>query len=262
MSHKISSILFLSISLIACFSSGAAGQDDYRPIAITSVESITGSSGNQVIKISWENLLGGGVEFYVSYSSDGKAFDRILASKLDTCEYTWASHELALFGWIKVKGYRDGYLVGESAAPLNLVPSDCILVSKGDQKVFHFADGKLADVFTCSTALPQYDLKEGRYGVYLREKKHWSREWEVWMPHSLFFHRGYALHATTMVRQLGRPASHGCVRLRPKDAEKLYNEVTVGTPVIVLPKSIRCDTLLAQYAADKAKPQQQAAVTP
>jgi len=103
--------------------------------------------------------------------------------------------------------------------------------------VFHFSGGRLRGVFTCSTALPGYDLKAGSYRVYLKQRKHWSKKWEVWMPHSMFFHAGYALHATTVIRRLGRPASHGCIRLHPRDAGKLYSEVTVGTPVIVLPKT-------------------------
>jgi hypothetical protein len=42
------------------------------------------------------------------------------------------------------------------------------------------------------------------------------------MPWSVFFHRGYAMHGTTEVRNLGRPASHGCVRLLPENAAMLF----------------------------------------
>jgi lipoprotein-anchoring transpeptidase ErfK/SrfK len=45
------------------------------------------------------------------------------------------------------------------------------------------------------------------------------------MPHSVFFHGGYAIHGTNAVRSLGRPASHGCVRLAPGNARILYNLV-------------------------------------
>ena len=45
------------------------------------------------------------------------------------------------------------------------------------------------------------------------------------MPHSVFFHGGYAVHATPHVRNLGRPASHGCVRLHPDDASDFYHLV-------------------------------------
>jgi hypothetical protein len=42
------------------------------------------------------------------------------------------------------------------------------------------------------------------------------------MPHSIFFHGQYAIHGTTEVGNLGRPASHGCVRLSPGNAATLF----------------------------------------
>jgi lipoprotein-anchoring transpeptidase ErfK/SrfK len=42
------------------------------------------------------------------------------------------------------------------------------------------------------------------------------------MPHSIFFHGQYAIHGTTAVGHLGRPASHGCVRLSPSNAATLF----------------------------------------
>ena len=45
------------------------------------------------------------------------------------------------------------------------------------------------------------------------------------MPWSVFFHGGYAVHGTTAVRRLGRPASHGCVRLHPANAKIFYKLV-------------------------------------
>ena len=45
------------------------------------------------------------------------------------------------------------------------------------------------------------------------------------MPHSIFFRGGYAIHATNAVKALGRPASHGCIRLSPKNAATLFTLV-------------------------------------
>ena len=42
------------------------------------------------------------------------------------------------------------------------------------------------------------------------------------MPNAIFFHEGYAIHGTTVVSRLGRPASHGCVRLHPQHAAMLF----------------------------------------
>jgi hypothetical protein len=42
------------------------------------------------------------------------------------------------------------------------------------------------------------------------------------MPYAIFFHEGYAIHGTTVISRLGSPASHGCVRLHPRDAAVLF----------------------------------------
>jgi L,D-transpeptidase catalytic domain len=36
------------------------------------------------------------------------------------------------------------------------------------------------------------------------------------------FYKGYATHGTTELSRLGGPASHGCVRLHPRNAATLY----------------------------------------
>jgi hypothetical protein len=45
------------------------------------------------------------------------------------------------------------------------------------------------------------------------------------MPHSIFFYGQYAIHGTNAVGALGRQASHGCIRLAPFNAAKLYQRV-------------------------------------
>lgn len=45
------------------------------------------------------------------------------------------------------------------------------------------------------------------------------------MPHSIFFYGGYAIHGTTEIKRLGRPVSHGCIRLHPNNARILFDLV-------------------------------------
>jgi hypothetical protein len=44
---------------------------------------------------------------------------------------------------------------------------------------------------------------------------------------------GYGIHGTNAPETIGRSVSHGCVRLRNEDIEKLYDMVPVGTPVYI-----------------------------
>jgi hypothetical protein len=58
------------------------------------------------------------------------------------------------------------------------------------------------------------------------------------MPFSIFFTpKGHAIHGSYDVKHLGSPASHGCVRLLPANAAKLYalveKEGVLNTTVIL-----------------------------
>jgi len=52
----------------------------------------------------------------------------------------------------------------------------------------------------------------------------YSKEWDnAPMPHSIFFMKdGHAIHGSLDVGHLGKPVSHGCVRISPENAATLY----------------------------------------
>ena len=77
-----------------------------------------------------------------------------------------------------------------------------------------------------STARRGYVTPTGTFHPYSLQPMHYSRKYDnAPMPHSIFFSGGYAIHATPHVGSLGRPASHGCVRLSPSHAAMLYGIV-------------------------------------
>lgn len=86
-----------------------------------------------------------------------------------------------------------------------------------------------------STARRGYYTPTGTFHPYSLQPMHYSRKYDnAPMPHSIFFSGGYAIHATPHVGNLGRPASHGCVRLSPSHAATLYGIVkndTGGTTI-------------------------------
>ena len=57
----------------------------------------------------------------------------------------------------------------------------------------------------------------------------YSRQWDnAPMPHAVFFTKdGRAIHGTYEVKRLGKPASHGCVRLSRENAATLYALVVI-----------------------------------
>jgi|APMI01.1.fsa_nt_gi hypothetical protein len=77
-----------------------------------------------------------------------------------------------------------------------------------------------------STARSGYVTPRGSYRSQRLARMHYSRKYDMApMPHSIFFRGGYAIHGTNAVGALGRPASHGCVRLAPGNAARLYSMV-------------------------------------
>jgi lipoprotein-anchoring transpeptidase ErfK/SrfK len=82
-----------------------------------------------------------------------------------------------------------------------------------------------------STARPGYYTPRGVFRVQRTARVYYSRKYDNSpMPNSVFFKGGYAIHGSYYVKSLGRPASHGCVRLHPSHAAKLYNLVQKYSP--------------------------------
>jgi len=77
----------------------------------------------------------------------------------------------------------------------------------------------------------KYPTPIGNFKIERREFKHFSNKFRVWMNYTLFFYGGFAIHAGIL---FGQPASGGCVRLFPKDAEWLFNWAEIGTKVVIV----------------------------
>ena len=74
-----------------------------------------------------------------------------------------------------------------------------------------------------STAKPGYSTPVGKWSAYLASRHHRSRKYNnAPMPYAIFFKGGYAIHATYETKRLGRPASHGCIRLHPNNAATFF----------------------------------------
>ena len=62
-------------------------------------------------------------------------------------------------------------------------------------------------------------------------RNHRSRKYDgAPMPCAIFYNGGEAIHATNAVSSLGRPASHGCLRLEKANACELFDMVKERGP--------------------------------
>jgi L,D-transpeptidase YbiS len=141
-------------------------------------------------------------------------------------------------------------------------------VSIGTQRLRLFDDSRLVKEWLCSTSkfgigftegsnktpLGQFVVKEkhgdgAESGTIFKSRKpvgHWSPGMEtksdlvltriLWL-HGMeprnenTFQRYIYIHGTNNDISLGRPASHGCVRMRNSEVIELFDLVPVGTPV-------------------------------
>lgn len=98
-----------------------------------------------------------------------------------------------------------------------------IRVDKTAQRMTVEVDGKTVHNWAVSTARSGYTTPSGSYRPIRMHRMWYSQKYDLSpMPNAIFFSGGYAIHGTGAVGQLGRPASHGCVRLAPGNAATLY----------------------------------------
>jgi len=101
-----------------------------------------------------------------------------------------------------------------------------INVDKTQQKMRIEVDGQPRYEFTVSTGRAGYGTPNGTYHPQRLERTWFSKEYyNSPMPYSIFFNRGFAIHGSYEISQLGGPASHGCIRLHPSNAAKLFSLV-------------------------------------
>lgn len=84
-------------------------------------------------------------------------------------------------------------------------------------------DGRVLYRWAISSGRKGYRTPTGTYSVKRMHTMWYSRKYDMSpMPYSIFFRGGYAIHGTNYVNRLGRPASHGCIRLHTAHAKRLY----------------------------------------
>lgn len=99
-------------------------------------------------------------------------------------------------------------------------------IDLASQRMRVVVNGVEEHVWKISSGTRSYNTPTGTWKPYRMHRMWHSRKYDMApMPYSVFFHKGYAVHGTQYVSRLGRPASHGCIRLRTSNAKKFYELV-------------------------------------
>ena len=112
------------------------------------------------------------------------------------------------------------------------------VIDISNQRMSVSLDGARLHHWKTSTARSGYRTPRGTFKPKRLERIWYSSKYDnAPMPYSVFFYGGYAIHGTDDLKNLGRPASHGCVRLHPDNARTLYNLIRKigmsGTRIVV-----------------------------
>ena len=128
-----------------------------------------------------------------------------------------------------------------------------IVVFRGSNKLTLFEGPRAVRTFGVATGQPQYPTPLGNYSIATMQRNPWwipppDSEWAKdakpippgpgnplgtrWMGTTAPL---VGIHGTPDAASIGYSASHGCIRMRVPDAEALFNQVDVGTPVLIVP---------------------------
>lgn len=141
-------------------------------------------------------------------------------------------------------GYSDGVEVEHGYDPLSIEKvrlDKRIEINLAKQELSYFLGGVRMGSFIVSSGLNNSTPK-GHFKIYNKSPKAWS-SYGLWMPYWMAITNTgkYGIHELPYwpsgyregEDHLGRPASHGCVRLGVGSVEYLYNWTPVGTPVFI-----------------------------
>jgi len=132
-----------------------------------------------------------------------------------------------------------------------------IIIDKTAQKMTVSVNGEDRYTWPVSTGRSGYDTPSGEFQPFRMERDHFSREWDdAPMPNSIFFTKeGHAIHGTFEARNLGRAASHGCVRLSTQNAATLFalvkEEGVANTRVRLTGATSKGDDAVAHRSNDR-----------
>jgi len=120
--------------------------------------------------------------------------------------------------------------------------SKVIEINLSNQTISRLENGQKLDENQVSSGKKGMETPEGLFYVKNKIRIAYSRKYRLYMPYWIGFTSwGHGLHELPVFRNgkkegadhLGRPVSHGCVRMGVGPAEMIYDWAEIGTPIVI-----------------------------
>jgi lipoprotein-anchoring transpeptidase ErfK/SrfK len=124
-----------------------------------------------------------------------------------------------------------------------------IVIDKDSNRLFYYQEGKLTKSFKVATGRKPSYTPEGLFTVHEKVKNRpWYKEkikggdprnplGDRWLGLKVVVSKkvsyAYGIHGTNDEKSIGKHVSHGCIRMHNKDVHWLYDQIRVGTPVLI-----------------------------
>jgi len=132
-------------------------------------------------------------------------------------------------------------VAAEALAQDKQQPARRIVISIADRKLAVMEAGRVLRVFPTAVGAPKSPSPAGAYKIVVRiPDPTWYGKGRIvppgksnplgtrWLGLSV---KGYGIHGTNNPASIGHNASHGCIRMRNRDVEQLFDMVSVGDSV-------------------------------
>ncbi len=133
--------------------------------------------------------------------------------------------------------------------------SDVLVIKVGQNKLLHFRASQLLKEYDVATGVTRFPTPIGQFRVInKRRNPTWVNPakfpggWGASLPAKIgpgprnplgtraldLNAAGIRIHGTSAAHSIGYNASHGCIRMRIPESEELFEQIAVGTPVVIV----------------------------
>lgn len=147
--------------------------------------------------------------------------------------------------------------------PNPLLGDPFIIVNKATNKLAFISNGKIQYIKPVATGKEKSLTPEGKFTMIVKAKDPYYRKLNIpggapnnplgsrWIGFDALHTDGrtYGIHGTNEPSSIGKYISKGCIRMNNEDVEQLYDELPLGTKILVISSDESFAELAKQHGA-------------